>query len=159
MTKANSAKKPSEYEVKAGAFLAKCGIKFQAVFLYHGPHWEGENRNVWSLILQRGKQPPLVTKFGQSINDSFSKVPRYYRGHPKQVFDLKQTAHKTPSAYDLLYCLTKNDPGSFKDFCGDFGYDEDSRKAEKTYIAVMEEWHNVSRFFSAEEIQDLQEIN
>lgn len=65
--------------------------------------------------------------------------------------------HK-PTAYDALCCLTKSDPGSFSDFCDDYGYDEDSRKAHSTYEAVVAEWEQVSNFFSSEELDQLQEI-
>lgn len=63
-----------------------------------------------------------------------------------------------PNAYDVLSCITKYDPGTFEDFCSDFGYDEDSRSAEKTYNAVCEEWENISLLFTYEEIEQLQEI-
>jgi len=63
-----------------------------------------------------------------------------------------------PSAYDLLSCLTKYDPGTFENFCSDYGYDPDSRKAEKTYRSVLEEWNNVSNLFTEYEIEQLQEI-
>jgi hypothetical protein len=64
----------------------------------------------------------------------------------------------SPVAYDLLACITKYDPDTFENFCREFGYDTDSRKAEKTYEAVKEEYAKVSFFFTAEEIEELQEI-
>lgn len=63
-----------------------------------------------------------------------------------------------PSAYDLLSCLTKYDPGTFENFCGDFGYDTDSRKALKTYRAVRKEWRDLEKMFNEEELQQLSEI-
>lgn len=63
-----------------------------------------------------------------------------------------------PTAYDVLACLTKYDPGTFEDFCSEFGYDEDSRNAEKTYNAVKDEWQNVRALFTDSEIEQLQEI-
>ncbi len=65
---------------------------------------------------------------------------------------------RTVSAYDLLSCLQKDDPGTFEQFCGDFGYDTDSRRAEQTYQAVRDEWRKVQSFFTAEELQALQEV-
>lgn len=65
---------------------------------------------------------------------------------------------KSPTPYDVLACLQKYEVGSLKDFCGDFGYDEDSKKAEKTYKAVVEEFKNIQILFSDEEIEKLQEI-
>ena len=47
------------------------------------------------------------------------------------------SAHKTaPSAADVLSCLAsdaRSGEQSFEDFCGDFGYDADSRKAHETW--------------------------
>lgn len=63
-----------------------------------------------------------------------------------------------PTAYDVLASLTKSNPGTFEDFCGETGYDTDSRSAEKTYRAVVDEWLKVSAFFTAEEIEKLQKI-
>lgn len=63
-----------------------------------------------------------------------------------------------PTAYDVLTCLTKYDPGTFENFCSDFGYDSDSRKAYKTYKAVKREWSNVEILWTDEELEQLQEI-
>lgn len=65
----------------------------------------------------------------------------------------------TPTAYDMLTCITKSDPGNFEDFCGDFGYDSDSRRAESVYQAIVKEWRQVSKFFTAAELTAAQEIN
>lgn len=64
-----------------------------------------------------------------------------------------------PTAYDILACLTKYDPHTFEDFCADFGYDTDSRKAERTYKAVKEEWNGLQALFNNDELTELQEIN
>lgn len=63
-----------------------------------------------------------------------------------------------PTAYDIIACLTKYDPGTFEDFCSEFGYDEDSRRAERTYNAVKEEWVGVQTLWTDEEIEKLWEI-
>jgi len=65
---------------------------------------------------------------------------------------------KAPTAYDVLACLQKYDVGTFEDFCSEFGYDEDSRKAFKIYKAVIREWKNVELLFTEEQIEKLQEI-
>lgn len=67
-------------------------------------------------------------------------------------------AHPEPTAYDVLACLTKYDPGPHSVFCGDFGYDPDSIKGLNTWKAVAEEWHNVQRFFSEQELEQLRGI-
>jgi hypothetical protein len=65
---------------------------------------------------------------------------------------------QVPTPYDVLACITKNDPGTFADFCSEFGYDEDSRRAETIYNAVVKEWRKVEKFFTAEEREKLQEV-
>ncbi len=65
---------------------------------------------------------------------------------------------KIPSAYDVLAGLTSYNPATFKEFCLTFDYDEDSKKAEKIYIAVLEEWKNIQILYSDEEILKLHEI-
>jgi hypothetical protein len=130
----------SEYEQQAIDFLKKHGIKFSAKFITYGRHFEDdkEERDIYRLSLSRqGKR--FSVKFGQSIN-----------GIEKG---------ETPTAYDMLTCLTKYNPYGFENFCSDFGYDLDSRKAEKIYKAVCKEWEKVNSFFSSEELEELQEIN
>lgn len=64
-----------------------------------------------------------------------------------------------PDEYDIITCITKSDPGSFEDFCAEFGYDSDSRSAERIYKAVKREWENVLRVFGEGEcLDDLREI-
>ena len=63
-----------------------------------------------------------------------------------------------PTLYSALACLTKYDVGGFEDFCNEFGFDEDSRSAEKTYKAVLKEWKAVKRLFS-DILEELSEIS
>jgi hypothetical protein len=125
------------YQQQATDLLNAMGVKFTAKYLNYGKHFaeDKESRHRFTLKLSRGKRSFSV-KFGQSI----------------------MAGSKTPTAYDMLTCLTKYDIGSFENFCGDFGYDTDSRAAERTYKAVCKEWEKVSGFFTSEEIEQLQEI-
>ena len=66
---------------------------------------------------------------------------------------------KPPNAYSVLACLTKWDPGTFEDFCGEYGYDTDSRKAEKTYNAVKSEYQFLATLFNDVELNEMAEIN
>jgi len=65
---------------------------------------------------------------------------------------------KEPSAYDVLACLTTYDPEDFQNFCDNFGYDKDSIKANKIYLAVVNEWNNLKAIYSDEELEKLGEI-
>jgi hypothetical protein len=58
-------------------------------------------------------------------------------------------AIKCPTAADVLACLTSDArvaEQTFEEFCGDFGYDTDSRKAEATYKACCRIAPRVRRF-------------
>ncbi len=64
-----------------------------------------------------------------------------------------------PTLYSVLTCLQKYDVGTFENFCDDFGYDQDSRTAEKTYKAVVKEFESMQRLFTSEELEVLEMIN
>lgn len=63
-----------------------------------------------------------------------------------------------PTEYDILVCLTKYNPGTFENFCDEFGYNTDSKIAEKTYNAVVNEYKNVAMLWTDSEIEQLTEI-
>jgi hypothetical protein len=83
-------------------------------------------------------------------------VPMHSENLMKKAGVLKEG--KAPTEYDILACLQKYDPETFEDFCANFGYDEDSRKAEKIYNAVVDEYKNVAMLWNDAEIQLLSEI-
>ena len=132
----------SEHEKKAEDFLQKHGIRFKPRFLRYGAHFTetDESRDIFRCTFRRGRARLVIPEFGQSLNDSDGGG-----GNP-------------PHPYDVLACIQKYDPGTFENFCGDIGADTDSRSAEKTYKAVAKEWKRVEAFFSAEELEALQEI-
>ena len=136
----------NEYTEKAEAFLKKHGIKFKAVRTGYGPYFpdDKESRDIYRLELlrasfRRGEYAPTSKAQRASFRDTKNG--------------------EAPTAYDLLARITKSDPGTFEDFCGNFGYDTDSRRAERIYKGVCREWQKVQRFFTAEEIEELQEID
>lgn len=65
---------------------------------------------------------------------------------------------KAPTPYDVLAGIQNYDVGSFKDFCEDFGYSDDSINATKIYKAVLNEYDNVKMLWTDEEIRQLQEV-
>ena len=69
-----------------------------------------------------------------------------------------QRAWKKPSIYDILACLDCYDAETFDDFCSNFGYDTDSRKALETYLAAQEEYSNLTKLFTSEQLDQLMEI-
>ncbi len=67
-----------------------------------------------------------------------------------------------PSLADFLDCLA-SDAGSydnardFSDWCGEYGYDDDSRTAERTYNMIAEQSRNLRRLLGADSYRELTE--
>lgn len=58
-----------------------------------------------------------------------------------------------PKLEDVLCCLFDENPdssGSFEDWCSDFGYDPDSRKAERIYRGCVRIGARLHRLFGAD---------
>jgi|SRR5581483_1818525 len=156
-------KEESTYEASAREFMEKTQTTMLVQFLYHGPHFEDDKdqRDVYQITLRR-KNYTYIFKFGQSINKSGNSKGPVVMDCPSHCKDWghcrthirKRTA---PTDYDVLTCLTKYDPGTFDDFCSEYGYDTDSRKAEKTYFSVQAEFANVQKLFG-DVIDELAEI-
>jgi len=176
----------NEYEQQAKSFLDSTNTKFKAEFLYNGKHFDNDKelRDVYKITLKRGSREYFFN-FGQSLNDSGfyytmgvqkvqidrkflnPKMKTHLLGHVRResggaFLNNKKSdvIHypKAPTAYSVLACLTKYDPGTFEDFCSEFGYDEDSRSAEKTFKAVKDEYMNVCALYNDEELELMAEI-
>lgn len=130
-------KEISSDQQEANDLAKKHGIKLTIISHEWKKHFadDKQERDVYKCRLSRkGKQ--YTFEFGQSIAN----------------------AGQEPTLYDVLSCLQKYEVGDFENFCADFGYHPDSRKAEKTYHAVVKEWKAVERLFSdiLEELQEIQ---
>ena len=125
------------YQQQANEFAAKHGVKLIINSSDYGYHFtnDKENRYIFNCTLTRnGKR--YTFNFGQSI-----------------------AAEDTPpTMYDILSCLTKYNPETFEDFCGEYGYNTDSINALNTYKAVKREFNGVNRLFNdiLEELQEIQ---
>lgn len=126
------------YTKQAVELAKKLNIKLYVKGVNYGKHFleDKQNRYIFTMKLQRGKKS-YTFKFGQSI----------------------AAGCEEPTMYDVLACFQKYDVGSFDDFCSNFGYNEDSITAHKTYKAVCKEYAAIQRLFSVEELEQLQEIS
>ena len=71
------------------------------------------------------------------------------------------SAHtKAPSKKDVLYSFIMDDVScmDFNEFCSNFGYDDDSIKALKTFKACQAQTDNFYRLFDEEEREMLREL-
>lgn len=148
-----------DYQKQADDFMRKTGATMEVKFIGNFPFFDDdkESRNVYQITLKRNGGT-YCFRFGQSIADSREYVKRNPRG--KSMYDHKLIRREriAPTTYDVLACATKSNPGTFEDFCGEYGYDTDSQKAEKIYFAVQREWRGIRSIFG-DVIDELQEIN
>ena len=172
----------SEYDTAAANFIASTGLTIRKTYLGHRPYFSGdtEQRAVWEIMLERANHRPYTFTFGNSLQDSYLVRDRdswHRKVDLSRVMSLKgykeAVAHgggdiqgyqlvptKTePSNYSLLAAIEKDAPSSFEEFCSDYGYDTDSRKALDTYLAVQAQAQAVARLFTADELDALREIN
>lgn len=173
----------TDYDKQAIDFLHKCNVQFKAEFIKHAKHFadDKEPRDIYKLTLTRDKRA-VSFEFGQStaksgfyytIGVQKSILPRelmgkrglgtYIKTKLNWSFlnnDKSDKIHypEIPSEYDLLATLQKYEVGTLEDFCDEFGYDINSKKAEKIYEAVCDEYAKVCMIFNDEEMSELQEI-
>lgn len=109
-------------------------IKFKKFGLFFDD--DKEERNIYEITIRRHNKA-IKFRFGDSIANT-------QKG-------------EQPRVYDVLTCI-KNDffcPDNFKDFCDEYGYDEDSRKAHETFKRCLKQSHKLTLIFSDEEIKTL----
>lgn len=168
----------SNYEQQALDFLKVSSTVFSAKYLKTDKYFddEKEERDIYEITLS-SKGRSYTFNFGNSINSSgqyklldatlkkrFGRNTISAEEYKKlNIFDKREAIinknFKKPTAYDVLACLTKYNPGTLENFCSECGYDVDSKKAEKTYMAVKDEWMNIERLFTESEMDILREIN
>lgn len=126
-----------DYNAQTNKIAKKLGLTLKVISQKFGKYFpsDTDSRFIFKMKLQRGKKS-YTFNYGQSI----------------------EMGSNHPTMYDILSCLQKYEVGTFEDFCGDFGYDTDSRTAEKTYKAVCKEYEAMTRLFNQEELEKLQEF-
>ena len=129
----------SSYDQQAIDFMKSTKTGITTSFKEYGKYFPGgkEYRDIYkcTIITPAGQ---YTFTFGQSINNSDQATP--------------------PRAYDIFTAFTKYDPGTFENFCSDYGYDTDSRTAERTYKAVCKEYKAITRLYTPEQIELMQDI-
>ena len=132
------------YDKQASDFLAKYGMVCMTCRDENqsAPDWAEKNENygVKCCVTLEAKDRKVVFPFWGCVAD-------------------KQTG-KLPSLYSILACISGdcNCPETFDDFCSEYGYDTDSRRAYATWERCLAFSKELRAFFTEEEIEALQEI-
>ena len=116
----------------------------------HGKHYR--------CMFSRGAESLMIDFWNSYADEELLALgrPKFRTG--ESVMKYERDGRPKVEAYDVLACIQKSDPGEFSEFCAECGYDEDSRRADGTWRACIDEWTRVNRFFTALEIEQLQEV-
>ena len=164
----------NEYLKQAKNFLNNANAKCEIVYggISRNENWKEKEKRNWydvTITTPRGKMTFIFwdsihnTKISTMTFEEYAKKKfkcnrvenMLYREKVKVKNDLARLkAEAVPNEYDVLACLEKYDPGTFENFCSEFGYDEDSRTAERIYIAVIKEYKDLTRIFTKEQIEE-----
>ena len=168
----------NEYLEQAKNFLNKANAKCEIVYggISRNENWKEKEKRNWydvTITTPRGKMTFTFwdsihnTKISTMTFEEYAKKKLKYNRIEDMSYGEKVKAKNdlarlkadaVPNEYDVLACLEKYDPGTFEDFCSEFGYDEDSRTAERVYIAVIKEYKDLTRIFTEEQMEELCEI-
>ena len=132
--------------------------------------------NAWNNRLGQSVWAVTISHSGQSMQIEYStgSAHRHYRSgkpikmkyHGLTVWDCDgyaQTKPNAPELADVLYSVVSDAQGvafgqSFDDWAGDYGYDEDSRRAEKAFNACRDEYFDLIRLCGREGFETLCEL-
>lgn len=118
-------------------YLKDLGIQTRAILTQKGANKDGWKHDAW-LYNIGGEQFTFMTGIGlRNVNGT--PVP--------------------PTAAGVIYSVLLDANASnntFEDFCDELGYDTDSRKTLKTYIACQENGTKLRKIFTKDQIETLE---
>ena len=115
-------------------------------------------------IQEQFPQFKITTTFIEKLKDKYGYANKYkvtIRNGKKRFSTIftdsinnTQKGIKSPDI-DIIYCIVSDAQcvqwnGSFEDFCSEFGYDTDSRSAERIYRACEKTHDNIQRLFNSD---------
>ena len=152
----------SKYDDKAQAFLDEHDLRLRT--MQRGDRCPGSWIHI-PMIGRNGVFPFLSWCDGTCSHGDRYRVTISRKGGGRLGFDFWNSVKdvqngKEPTAYDVLACISGDVfcPETFKDFCGEYGYDKDSRKALTTFPLVDRFARRLRKFFNEAERNELGEI-
>jgi len=152
----------NQYHKQADAFLEQFGINCRITLSDTKPApWEREDagqRHHYRVTLSKPRNADSLYRM------PVKNIPQKMRPN-RLVFDFWGSENdcakgEHPHAYDVLSCISSDAycPETFKDFCGDYGYDDDSITALQTFRRMDRFGKRLRQFFNATELTALSEI-
>lgn len=124
--------------VSIAQFVTDNQITMTAESVDSNPNMDSQDMGHWKVVFTRKFQSDAL----YTNRTTGESKPREYTARMTAHFSMGYGHHGAePTAADVLDCLASDsssvDQSDFETWCGDLGYDPDSRKAEKTYKACQ----------------------
>ena len=156
----------NEIENAVDAYLGEMGVTYAVTLSDKGHDKGGWECDAWRVTFSRGKSAfscPYYTGIGHRAIPEHARA--IYNTSSRQLYDrrvMEQAAKPVlPRAASVLYALLRDAEAadmSFPDFCGELGYDEDSRKAFATYMQCCDTARELRAVFTRTERERLAEL-
>lgn len=102
-------------------------------------------------------QNPNVPEWGED-GHHWRVTLRFGRCRFTGFFSMGRALTDPPKSHDVLDCLINDANGlesSFEEWCNDYGYDTDSRRAERVYQTTLKQTEKLKKFLGEDLYQKL----
>lgn len=161
----------NEYQRQALEFLKETGTTCTIAYVgcLYNEDWDKTNKHDLYYVTLKNNRGEYTYKYWDSLYHTeihHMTAEEYQRKNRSTCCDIYQARrqlkeaklHAVITEYDVLACLTTWEGGTFEDFCDEFGYDNDSISAYKTYMAVCKERDGLRKIYTYEQLEMLSEI-
>lgn len=143
-----------DYETDTNAFLNFCTANIKMQYLGKDyPIWDERRLHDMYYITILTMRNRMSFKFYDSIFNTEKNDKRTQFSQKRRVY---------PTSYDVIACLNKYDVGSLEDFMFEYGFEikerGDFQKIMATYNGCCEEYHNLCKCFTKEQMEIMREI-
>ena len=143
-------------------FATEQGIKLEYSKAYSNPNMPddpGHKMNHWAIKLTNSAGDEFTLHFSKGVGLMIDERGRRV-GQPRTVDQQTKWRPEPPTLDEVLDCLASDTSSidnarDFADWCRELGYDEDIRKAERTYQACIEQAEKFRAFLGSDACEEL----
>ena len=169
----------NEYTLQAQEFLKRCNAQMTINYMgLRNTDWDEELHDFYMVNIVTPRGTMSVNYYDSLYNTELKNLPidKLYEKRHKRYYDSllmweqtkflnqikKEREDVKVTEYHILSSLEKYDVGSINDFISEFGYEvkklKDMTNILNIYNAVVEQYRNLCRCFTEEQIEQLREI-
>ena len=175
--------KPDYLKLQPGEAVAKLGLTVESVFVpfSQSRHKDEKHKTLnWKITLKRNGREVVTTDYGAGrahcpayknrkgpettiYNDNriTTECEKGFAAQPNSEYTVNPNVPILPDSLSVIHSLLMDSEvinyACFEDWASDFGYDPDSRSAEKTYQGCMAIALKVNRAFNSFELEELRQ--